>query len=506
MTDTLNIHTLRQTAGMIIAAFCVLLSVVSVGLAMMLGGGDTMVALCVSVAVAIAPVVLANARRTDEHALLVYGISLPVYPLLLIYLLRGSPWQMDMHMTIFAALAVITVLCSWRALIAAAGLAAVHHLALDLLAPSYVFYGDANFGRVILHAVIVVAETAALVWVARKIPSLLSDMAEQSAAMVAAEKATQAEREKIFTTQQNVVQTLKNGLTSLAQGDMTGRITTPFPNEYEALRTDFNRTLDSMNAMLRDVAHASAAVRTGAEEIRNASDHLASKTSAQAASLEETSAAVSELTASVGDAARNAQAAAASAISAQKEAQQSALVMKSAIDAMQSITKSSEQMGAVVALIEGIAFQTNLLALNAGVEAARAGEAGSGFAVVANEVRALAQRASDAAREISALIGESGRTVSSGVSLVNETAQSLERIEQSAVQVAQLVEQVSAMSQQQFSAIRQVDAVVSDMDSATQQNAAMLEQSHAASRSLSGEADRLTDMVGQFQLENMRAA
>ncbi|MGD0642021.1 MAG: methyl-accepting chemotaxis protein, partial [Roseiarcus sp.] len=169
-------------------------------------------------------------------------------------------------------------------------------------------------------------------------------------------------------------------------------------------------------------------------------------------------------------------------------------------EAMGKIEKSSQQISQIIGVIDEIAFQTNLLALNAGVEAARAGDSGRGFAVVASEVRALAQRSAEAAKEIKALILTSATQVGEGVELVAQTGNALERIGKKVSEINNVVADIAASAQEQASGLQQVNTAVNQMDQVTQQNAAMSEQASAASRSLAQESERLSDLVGQFQI------
>jgi methyl-accepting chemotaxis protein len=168
---------------------------------------------------------------------------------------------------------------------------------------------------------------------------------------------------------------------------------------------------------------------------------------------------------------------------------------------MGSIEASSKQISNIIGVIDEIAFQTNLLALNAGVEAARAGEAGRGFAVVATEVRALAQRSADAAKEIKTLISASGKHVQGGVKLVDDTGRALTRIAEGVAQLNQLVRDIAASAKEQATALHEVNSAVNQMDQVTQQNAAMVEQATAASHGLAGEAEGLTRLVAQFNVD-----
>jgi methyl-accepting chemotaxis protein len=173
---------------------------------------------------------------------------------------------------------------------------------------------------------------------------------------------------------------------------------------------------------------------------------------------------------------------------------------------MTKIEASSKEIANIIGVIDEIAFQTNLLALNAGVEAARAGDAGRGFAVVATEVRALAQRSADAAKEIKTLILNSGAQVESGVKLVNATGHALERIVAQVARLSRLVSEIAASAQEQSSALAEVNTAVNQMDQVTQQNAAMVEQTSAASHNLSSEADALVRLVSQFRTGGAPAA
>ncbi|MBB4234598.1 methyl-accepting chemotaxis protein [Rhizobium esperanzae] len=185
---------------------------------------------------------------------------------------------------------------------------------------------------------------------------------------------------------------------------------------------------------------------------------------------------------------------------ANASAVQSGKVVADAVHAMQKIEQSSNQVSNIIGVIDEIAFQTNLLALNAGVEAARAGDAGKGFAVVAQEVRELAQRSAQAAKEIKDLIRNSSVEVESGVRLVSETGQALKTIEDYIVTVNQHMDAIATSAKEQSLGLSEVNTAVNQMDQVTQQNAAMVEESNAASATLAGEAGRLRDLIAGFQL------
>jgi methyl-accepting chemotaxis protein len=318
------------------------------------------------------------------------------------------------------------------------------------------------------------------------------------------EQRTRDEAERQMAVQRQVVGSLRDGMSSLKAGDLTVRLNEAFPADYEELRCNFNETVDVLADLIAQVTESAASVRTGADEIASAANDLSHRTESQAASLEETAASMKQITTTVTDAAATAVNASGSAQAAKSEATESGTVMTDAVSAMEAIAKSSVQMESIVEAIDAIAFQTNLLALNAGVEAARAGNAGNGFAVVANEVRALAQRSAEAAKEIGQLIGESGKEVANGVKMVRQTHASLERIVTRTADVSELIGTLAESGQAQSTSIHQVNSVVTDLDAITQQNAALVEEASAASRSLSMEANRLATLVSRFDVGNHR--
>lgn len=305
---------------------------------------------------------------------------------------------------------------------------------------------------------------------------------------------------------EKVVDGLKAALSSLSGGDLLHRIETSFTDEYEQLRADFNATADQLRNVISSIVHTSVSIRGGADEIVKAADDLATRTEQQAASIQETAAALDEITATVNQTASSAKEVNEAVEEARNEAQQSSEVVNGAVEAMGEIEKSSNQITQIIGVIDDIAFQTNLLALNAGVEAARAGDAGKGFAVVAQEVRGLAQRSSEAAKEIKALISESSRQVGAGVDLVGRAGTALSEITGRVEHVAELVAGIARAAGEQATGIGEVNTAVNDMDRVTQQNAAMVEQSTAASHLLTKEAGELAARVAHFRIDPDRAS
>jgi methyl-accepting chemotaxis protein len=300
--------------------------------------------------------------------------------------------------------------------------------------------------------------------------------------------------------QAEVVETLSQALHRLANGDLTHRIDRMPAGEPELLRDAYNASVSTLETMIGAVRTTASGVHTGSDEIRSASEDLALRNEQQAASLEETAASVSAAATLTRQSVETASAARDAISQTHARATEGGAVVSKAVEAMGAIEQSAREITQIIDVIDGIAFQTNLLALNAGVEAARAGDAGKGFAVVANEVRALAQRSADAARDIKQLIDKSTSHVGDGVNLVGETGTLLTEI---LTQVGAVTGQINAIAEtaaSQASNLEQVNVAVGTIDRMTQQNAAMVEQSTAATRSLSSEAQRLSELVAQFRV------
>ena len=298
--------------------------------------------------------------------------------------------------------------------------------------------------------------------------------------------------------QAHVVETLGAALGGLAQGRLTTRIDTAFPADYETLRGDFNAAATNLAEAIALVIDNAQSIRNEANEITGASNDLNRRTEQQAATLEETAAALDELTASVRSAAEVTTAARRMVETAQERAKRSGRVMRDTITAMQEISDGSGKIAKITNVIDEIAFQTNLLALNAGVEAARAGEAGRGFAVVASEVRALAQRSSEAAKEIAELIDLSTSQVGRGVDLVHEAGGAIGEIESSVAEIQQQVSGIAVSAEQQATGLNEINEAMNQLDQVTQQNAAISEQTNAATQALLSMASGLIDTTARF--------
>ncbi len=301
------------------------------------------------------------------------------------------------------------------------------------------------------------------------------------------------------------VDNLAEGLSKLSNGDVSYRIGQPFTASLDGVRGDFNSSAEKLQSALSRVAENARGIDAGANEIKAATDDLAKRSEQQAAAVEETAAALEQITTVVKDSAKRAHEAGQLVAGARSHAEQSGTVVRRAVDAMEQIEKSSNEISNIIGVIDEIAFQTNLLALNAGVEAARAGEAGKGFAVVAQEVRELAQRSANAAKEIKALIIASKAQVQEGVQLVGDTGRALETIVTEVQEINRHVSAIVEAAQEQSSGLQQINTAVNQMDQDTQKNAAMVEETTAATHSLSREVVSLNELLTLFKLSDAPA-
>ncbi|MGK6315023.1 methyl-accepting chemotaxis protein [Neorhizobium sp. DT-125] len=294
---------------------------------------------------------------------------------------------------------------------------------------------------------------------------------------------------------------LGRALEALADGDLSVTLA-DIGEDYAKLRHDFNAAVGSLHRAIGAIAETSLVVRDSASDISGATGNLSRRTEQQAASLEETAAALDEITATVRTASERAHEARTMVNETKESAGRSGQIVRNAIDAMGRIEDSSNRINQIISVIDEIAFQTNLLALNAGVEAARAGEAGRGFAVVAQEVRELAQRSANAAKEIKELIGNSAREVEGGVALVRSTGDALIEIATLVERVNAHVETIATAAREQATGLQEINSSVNHMDQMTQQNAAMVEETTAASQTLAEQSLQLQGLLSAFRLGN----
>ncbi len=387
-----------------------------------------------------------------------------------IHLGRGT---LEFHFGVFVTLALLLVYRDWRPIVATAAFFAVHHVAFDRMqAAGMGVYctPEPNFLKIVMHAAYVVLQTSLEVWIAVRMAALAKQGDELTALVHEVEADGQISLDLTH------VPATTGGAIALKQA------------------------LGRVQQTLLQVRASAGSVNVASEEIATGNHDLSARTEQAASNIQQTASAMEQLTATVRNSADSARQANQLAASAAEVAQRGGAVVSQVVSTMDEINQSSKRISDIIGTIDGIAFQTNILALNAAVEAARAGEQGRGFAVVAGEVRTLAQRSAEAAREIKGLIGASVDRVEAGSRLVADAGHTMEEIVGSVKRVSDVIGEISTASSEQSDGIGQVGTAVTQLDQMTQQNAALVEQSTAAAESLRQQAQRLTDALAGFRL------
>lgn len=297
---------------------------------------------------------------------------------------------------------------------------------------------------------------------------------------------------------EQAIQDITEVVVSQSEGDLTQTINNNYQGQLKILKEAINTSVKKLDRTVSEILDVSDSVANAASQVSESSNLLSNRSQQQAAMLEQTAASMEEMTTSVQQNTTAAQQANQLSLQAGSAAGTGVSVAEQAVAAMSNITESSKKIADIITLIDSIAFQTNLLALNAAVEAARAGEQGQGFAVVAGEVRALAQKSAGASRDIKALIENSVTTVEGGAKYVADTGDSLQEINESIQKVNDILSEIAAATTEQANGIEQVNHSVSNMDQMTQQNSAMVEETSDASNSLTEQADHLKQLMSFF--------
>ena len=383
----------------------------------------------------------------------------------------------ELHFGLFVALAFLLCYRDWTVIVLAAGVTALHHLSFNYL--QELGYGvrclvQPGIGIVLVHAGYVVAETIVLCYLAR----ILQREALQSAE-------------------------LRVSVASLqGSGGTIDLRAQPVRSESGRALQD---VLQRLQRTLASVQHSVQTTHAASNQIADGNAELALRTGRQAASIQSTVASMAALTETVRLNAGHARRADELAGSASSVAARGGAVVGQVVERMGAIDASARRIADIIALIDGIAFQTNILALNAAVEAARAGEQGRGFAVVAGEVRSLAQRSADAAREIKALIEESVAQVDAGSALAQQAGQTMEEVVASVREVSGIIAEISSASAAQAQGIAAIGAAMAGMDGDTRESAAMVREAAEAAEALKRQADELAGVVAVFHLDNSKA-
>ncbi len=313
------------------------------------------------------------------------------------------------------------------------------------------------------------------------------------------EKAEQ-QRMTLEAEQEEALKALDNALNDLASGNLTSTIDARLAPQFDRLKENFNTSVARLEGTFSEIIRASELVASNSRELSQSTDDMSRRTEQQASSLEQTAAALEEIkTISDQSAIRTREAQSVVRQSADA-AIRSGEVVNQAVQAMSAIETSSQKITHIIGVIDEIAFQTNLLALNAGVEAARAGEAGRGFAVVAQEVRELAQRSANAAKEIKGLIDKSFEDVMLGVSLVNRTGEALSSIGEQVHSINEHITAIATSAQEQSTGVNEINTAVSNMDRVTQQNAQMVQETYLSTQNLTQASDTLAQLVSRFKV------
>ena len=379
--------------------------------------------------------------------------------------------ELEYHFGVFVTLALLLVYLDWRPIVFAAALFAVHHVLFDRLqAAGFGFYclTEPSFWRVMLHATYVVIQTSLEVVLAVILGRTAREGAELSQIVAAVDQP------------QGIVL------------DMHGvKATTP---GALALHAAFLR----MHGVVTSVQRSAGNIETASAEIASGNHDLSARTEQAASSLEETAASMEQINSTVRQSADSARQASQIAVANAEVAARGGVVVGQVVTTMNEITTSSKKISDIIGVIDSIAFQTNILALNAAVEAARAGEQGRGFAVVAGEVRNLAQRSAEAAKEIKGLISASVDRVQAGSRLVAEAGSTIGEVVANAKRIADIIGEITAAASEQSDGIGQVNVAVNQLDQMTQQNAALVEESSAAAQNLKDQALSLAQAILVF--------
>ncbi|NIZ08866.1 methyl-accepting chemotaxis protein [Pseudooceanicola sp. HF7] len=549
----------RQLA-MRIVAWVTAVSVIAVAGAAVLTGSNATWAI-VAFSLVLTGIGFGALRMSGAQGRVVLSLALIGQCILLNAAMIGHPMQADSHLFYFTALTAIATLSSRPALLAALAVIVAHHLLASVFFPALAFptadlwydimrsgfhavAAALAVGNLVLIVNIRLLQTVyaerramkleeameeseqALATAERKSAEALEEKSraeealsaaarsqteaeaalrnaeENAAAARRAEEQTEETRRKFKAEIDEVIAHLQEKLFRLAEGDLTTRIERPLPPAFAELSQSFNLGVARLEGALAEVRNEVVSIQVQSQEINDAAADLGQRTEKQVKTLTEAASTLQQLTTLITEIAGDTRAARQATEETRSEAASGTDVMTNTVSAMDKIEQSSSEVRKIITVIDDIAFQTNLLALNAGVEAARAGEAGRGFAVVANEVRALAQRSSNAAKEIDELISGSAGHVADGVGLVKNTGNALSSIRDAVERTAERIQAVSEATNEQSRGLTEVNAAISELESFTQNNAAIFEETQSANAVLFKTTKALSERIAQFRIKD----
>jgi methyl-accepting chemotaxis protein len=502
MTE-LSLDAMRHIGMKLLAALMGVMALTTVAGTFFTEVSNEGVAIFLALALPAWPIWLALNGRTDASARMVVTMTMVAQPAVMLFVFQGQAWQVDLHMLFFAALATTATLVDWRALVAGAGVVALHHLGLGMLVPGWVFLGGGGIGRILLHAVILIAETGALVFLSARLAGLIDALHRETRQRAEIEARTAGERARQQTELTAVIETVGASLSALAQGDLRANLSGRLPAAYAALESNFTQAVESLSRLIGSVGIGTEAIRLASGEIAAASEDLARRTEKTAHSLEQTSEAVGQMDHRLRALALSADGVVARADEAIHTVRESRAVADDVVTAMGRVSDSARGIDDVIEGLDKIAFQTRVLAMNAAVEAGRAGEAGRGFAVVADLVSALAMRAEEEAKRAREQLTVTQDYIADAVGAVGKVDGALGSISDHVSQVHQLLGAMAEDNQTQAAAIGQISSAVSTMDSSTRQNAAMVEETSATARKLSDEVEALAGSTARFRVADL---
>ena len=427
-----------------------------------------------------------------------------------VWLMRGHPWQPDAHMMFFAAFALTAVFCDWRPILLYAGLIAVHHLVLNFALTAAVYPGEAALGRVLLHAAVLIVQAVPMIWLASVLNRLFQSAATHLQAAEAALKKADAARQEAETTAAQHAQdrtetlgfvtALGEAFGCLASGNLNASIRGGISGQYAVVHQQFDAMANVLRDMVEQLETSSAGLRDSADDLARVADQNAVHATEQSGILGSALVLLEQMTDSADATTRHAVTASDRMVQSRTAAEEGGRILTSAVQAMQRMEASSGKIGTISEVMEAIAFQTNLLALNAGVEAARAGEAGRGFAVVATEVRALAQRAADSAKDIQMLVTASRHSMAEGSQLVQQTSDALGVLIRHTVENAASVAEIAQRTREQSGSLGNLVACLRTLEDVVRRGAILAERSLAMSNSLKQDSHRLSGSAAAFRL------